>query len=112
MDCKPDAGCKIQTLCCARTGILCQLLLVKSGSDEDTKTHTKSNHNAGTYSIIKLTKPWLGSNRVVVANSAFASADTAAALNKRKMGFIGVVKTATRRFPLRPLQETILPEKG
>ena len=33
-------------------------------------------------------------------------------LNKQRMGFIGVVKTATKRFPLEPLQDTVLPSKG
>ena len=28
------------------------------------------------------------------------------------MGFIGVVKPATKRFPMEPLQDTVLPSRG
>ena len=61
---------------------------------------------------MELTEPWHASNRIVVADSAFASVNTAVQLNKQRMGFIGVVKTATKRFPLGPLQDTVLPSKG
>ena len=67
---------------------------------------------AGTKSILNLTQPFFGTRRVVVGNRAFASVNTAVQLAKENLGFIGVVKTATKRFPMEPLQKTILPKKG
>ena len=37
--------------------------------------------------------------RIVVGDSAFASVKTAHELRKRGLHFIGIVKTATKRFP-------------
>ena len=33
-------------------------------------------------------------------------------MTKHRLGYIGVVKTATKRFPMQPLQDTILPVRG
>ena len=37
-------------------------------------------NNAGTMAVLELAGPWLNTNRIVVADSAFASVRTAAAL--------------------------------
>ena len=43
---------------------------------------------------------WNYSTRTVVGDSYFALVGAAKELEKLKMGFIGVVKTSTRRFPM------------
>ena len=65
-----------------------------------------------TRSILNLTQPFFETCCVVVGNSAFASVNTAMQLAKENLGFIGFVKTATKQFPMEPLQQTILPKKG
>ena len=47
---------------------------------------------------LRLVKPWLHSGRVVCGDSYFASVQTAEALLKYGMNFIGVVKNATKNF--------------
>jgi hypothetical protein len=40
IDCKPDNGCEIQNLCCAKGGAMRRLRLVKSlNEEEDYKLH-------------------------------------------------------------------------
>jgi hypothetical protein len=54
----------------------------------------------GTVILKRLLEPWAGQgDRVVCANSYFASVGAAEELEKMGLGFIGVVKTTTRRFP-------------
>ena len=65
---------------------------------------------AGTRSIFNLTQPVFGTCHVFVGNSAFVSVTTTIQLAKENLGFIGVVKKAIKRFPMEPLQKTILPK--
>ena len=68
---------------------------------------------SGTSSLLRLTTNYVGSPHIVVADSAFASVKTAAALHTlRRMGFIGLVKTATRSFPKAYLSSYPLPVRG
>ena len=63
-------------------------------------------YGSGTSSLLRLTRYWSGSDRTVVADSAFASLKTAEALHKhRSLRFIGLVKTAHKRFPKAWLQK-------
>jgi len=55
---------------------------------------------SGTALLLRLTEPWKGSSRVVLADSAFASVKSAHSLmQKRGLHFIGMVKTAHRSYP-------------
>ena len=111
IDRKPDDGCEIQDACCAESGILCRLSIVKHEADENNKK-TDDTGNVGTNTVIKLTQPWHKSGRIIVGDSAFSSVNTAVQLHKLKLGYIGVVKQATKYYPMEPFQRTILPEKG
>jgi hypothetical protein len=59
-----------------------------------------------------LVTPWKFSNRVVCADSYFASVPAARQLLNWGLKFIGVVKTATRMFPMKYLSEIELAERG
>ena len=133
---KPEDRCEIQTSCCADTGILFQICVCKTQSEceraaqeeannkEDANQEHENNNNsnnnksnqpprsAGTLAVMELTKSWHTLGRIVVTDSAFASVNTAVQLNKQRLGFISVFKTATKRFPMEPLQQTVLPSKG
>ena len=66
----------------------------------------------GTHVVLKPTQSWHASNRIAVYDSAFLLVNTAVQLEKRQLGCIGVVKTSTKRYPIEPLQDTILPVRG
>ena len=54
---------------------------------------------AGTAQTLRLSEPWHGTGRIIVAYSAFSSVTTAIELKKCGLLFTGVVKTASREFP-------------
>jgi Transposase IS4 len=118
MDRKPEDGCEIQNTACGKTGIMCQLKLVKTSREaheeerQEDETGAFAGLNHGTKVLLKLTRPWWMSNRVVVADSYFASVECAKELLRRGMKFAGVVKTSHREFPLQHLQQVEMGERG
>ena len=71
--------------------------------------------NHGTLVMLKLLKLWTGNTRttrVVCADSYFASVQSLRELRRNGFLFIGVVKTATREFPMAHLQQQVLPSRG
>jgi Transposase IS4 len=57
----------------------------------------------GTSVLSYLVSPWSGTNRIVCADSYFASVQGAEHLLSMGLRFIGVVKTASRKFPMKAL---------
>jgi hypothetical protein len=113
MDRKPEDGCEIQNAACGRTGIMICLKLVKTVREAHTEQgEDVEGLNHGTKVLLQLVKPWYHSNRVIVADSYFASVECAEELLKRKLKFIGVVKTSHRRFPNHHLQRVELQQRG
>ena len=47
-----------------------------------------------------LSSPWDHKDRLICADSYFASVTTVEELEKLSLRFIGVVKTATKKFPM------------
>eukprot|EP00977_Amphora_coffeiformis_P024562 scaffold16228_cov210-Amphora_coffeaeformis.AAC.1 len=78
-----------------------RMMLVKS--TKATHFDMEGSLNHGTKIIKYLVAPWARSNRVVVADSYFASVQTEQELFKMGLRFIGVVKTATKGFPMKQL---------
>ena len=62
--------------------------------------------------LIFLVDPWAYSGRTVVGDSYFASVGAAEELANINLGFIGVVKTATKRFPMQYLSGLELQNRG
>lgn len=61
----------------------------------------------------RLLRPWLGAGtRIVCADSYFASYEATAHLRLQRLRFMGVVKTATRKFLLRLLKATPVANRG
>jgi len=60
--------------------------------------------------LYELVKPWANTNRLVVADSFFASVTTAIKLKSAGLRFIGVVKTATKGYPMQYLGNVALME--
>jgi Transposase IS4 len=59
-----------------------------------------------------LISPWYGSDWLVCADSYFSSVQTALECKKVKMRYIGVVKTATKNYPMNHLSKVKLMFKG
>lgn len=59
-----------------------------------------------------LAEPWPGSDRIVCAESYFASVQSALALLNIALIFIGVVKMATTGFPMKYMSEMELEGRG
>ena len=60
--------------------------------------------------LYELVKPFANTDAVVVADSYFASVGAAIRLKEIGLRFIGVVKTATKEYPMRHLASVVLPE--
>ena len=111
MDRKPVKGCEIQNSACGKSGVMLRLRLVKSQEDnENLQQDDELNH--GTNILLDLLRPWYNTDRVVCADSYFASVQTAEELLQHGLRFIGVVKTATRKYPMRFLSEFELQRHG
>jgi hypothetical protein len=101
IDRKPENGCEIQNACCGRCMIMMRLKLVKTAEEEATHQEERPDGMLhGTMLLLFLVGPWLNTNRTTVGDSYFASVGAAYTLDERGMGFIRVVKTATKRFPM------------
>ena len=59
--------------------------------------------------LYELVKPFANTDRVVVADSYFASVSAAIRLKQIGLRFIGVVKTATKEYPMNHLGSIELP---
>ena len=78
------------------------VLLVK-GKEHDTCDEETDSIPHGTAVMLKLLKPWLndqGTPRLVCGDSYFARVPAVVELRKHGFFFIGVIKTATKQYPL------------
>jgi Transposase IS4 len=113
IDRKPENGCEIQNSACGRSGVMLRLKIVKSAKEELNNTHNdRIGLLHGTKVLKYLIEPWNFSDRMVCADSYFASVGAAEELKRLGMRFIGVVKTATRRFPMAYLSGVELQQRG
>lgn len=114
IDRKPENGCEIQNSCCGRSGIMMRLKLVKTAKEqlthhvEDDKTELLH----GIRVLLFLTSPWYYTMRTAVGDSYFASVGAAEQRSLKRLGFIGVVKTATKRFPMKHLSQIEMFQRG
>ncbi len=133
---KPKSGCEIQNAACGRSGIMIRIKLVKTATEsksiEDERLaqlfqsmqlnnqlqeqeqiqqqHQQLLH--GIKVMKELLEPWNFTHRLVCADSYYASVAAAEELIRYQFRFIGVVKTATKRFPMKHLSDRIMPHRG
>lgn len=96
---RPENGMEIQNVACAKSWIMLKLKLVKSAKKSEVENQNV-NWNNGTRFLLELCKPWSDRERIVCADSPFASVEASEVLFKNNLRVIGVVKTATKRFPV------------
>jgi hypothetical protein len=95
---KPENGYEIQNVCDRKCGIMLQLCIVKS---KDMSEDDGDDLNHGTKILLGLIKPWWNKvRRVVCTDSYFSSVQTALLCQSKEFQYIGIVKTATRSFPV------------
>lgn len=95
---KPEpVSVMLKSLCCVELGIKINLEIQEGKARMALKAHAQ--HGAGPAWLLRLTTNWAGSNRIVCADSAFASVKSALLLRGNGLHFAGVVKTASTRFP-------------
>lgn len=75
----------------------------RKGADRNDQAYLECEARSEVYAAhtaitLRLAKPWFGSKRTVVADSAFASVETLLALRKHDLHFMGCVKTAHSGF--------------
>lgn len=116
IDRKPENGCEIQSACCGVCGIMIQLKLVKTATEQERIQHEGNINDLTNLHGLKVLKelihPWMYTERLVCADSYFSSFAAAEDLLRHKMRFIGVVKTATKRFPMSYLTSVELSNRG
>ena len=114
IDRKPENGCEIQNSADGRCGVMMQLKLVETAESE--LLHAQANEEGLLHGIVilkRLVEPWAHKgDRVVCADSYFASVGAAEEMARLGLGFIGVVKTATRRFPQSYLSQLEMEARG
>jgi hypothetical protein len=91
-------GCELVDIADAESGVIMRLEIAE-GKDAERAKEYAGDFGHGTAVTLRLTKPWHGSGRLVVADSAFASVKTAVRMRKVGMHFIGMVKTAHSKYP-------------
>ena len=91
-----------------------QLQLVTTAEHEEERHIERENGlGHGTVVLDRLLRPCFGAGlRIVCADSYFASYEAVAHLRSRWLRLIGVVKTATRKFPMRLLKAKPLANRG
>ena len=112
MDRKPENGCEIQDAACGDSGIMIRLKLVKTSNEEEEEGGGGEGELHGLKVMKELTEPWWGSWRVVCGDSFFASVPAAEEMLRRQLHFIGVIKTATKKYPLAYLSNLELQNRG
>lgn len=113
IDRKPENGCEIQNAACGRSGIMLKLNVVTTA--EHQRAHPVEGEDDlghGTAILKRLVSPWASSRRIVCADSYFASVEAAEVLRRMGLRFIGVVKTATRGYPMAELGAIEMPARG
>jgi hypothetical protein len=101
IDRKPENGCEIQNAADGRSGIMIRLRLVKSTDDYDDNHENEGDALPHGTKVLKyLVDPWCHSDQIVCADSYFSSVKTAEEMQKIGLHFIGVIKTATKHYPM------------
>jgi len=99
--------------CAGEADLCCKLsILTTAEHRKQTATGSEDGLPHGTAVLKKLVPPLAGSRRVVCADSYFASVAAAQQLLGMGLRFIGVVKTATRGFPMGSLSAIPLEARG
>jgi hypothetical protein len=109
---KPEDGCeRIQTCCDGVSRIMLRLKLVKGKKAEEEEEDTDALGDVvphGTKVMLDLLEP----PRLVASDSYFASVPAVSILRAENLLFIGVIKTATKQYPMSYFNDQEFPSRG
>ena len=91
-------GFQIKTLACSESKIVVAIDLVE-GAEQDAGKSYNQEWGKSTGCTLRLTEPYHGTGRTVVADSWFGSVNTAVALLKHGLYFVGNVKNGHYGYP-------------
>ena len=117
MERKPDNGIEVQNVADVTMGIMLQLKLVKSANNESRIDKEQFDEDElqlgkGTRVLLELLKPLFNTERLVTADSYYASVEAATTLSAKGLKFIGNVKTSSSGFPKTYLDELHMYNRG
>ncbi|OWY99251.1 hypothetical protein PHMEG_00029778 [Phytophthora megakarya] len=97
---KPEGkGTELKSIADGESGVLLGLELVEGQGRQRSKQYARE-YGEGTAVVLRLAKPYGGTGRTIVADSAFASVKTLVQVEQRlSLYFMGIVKTATVEYP-------------
>lgn len=87
-------------------------LEIQKGVDFQRKRKYADVHNQGTALTLRLTEAYHGTGRIVCGDSAFSSVACALACRAVGLDYMGIVKSATTRFPRKHLLESQYANRG
>ena len=107
-----STGMEIKNLADVQSGIMMALEIVANKMEMRAREYSGV-YGADTSLLLRLTKFLRGSGRIIVADSAFASVKSAVALKSQNgLYFLGMVKTAHKKFPKKYLQRVPIAQRG
>ena len=113
IDRKPENGCEIQNAACGHSGVMIRLKVVKIAEEENASAVTDDNSNNHGTNVLKfLVEPWVRTDHCVCADSYFMSVNAVTVTKSMGLHFIGVVKIATKKFPMSYLSNLELVQHG
>ena len=87
--------------------------VVKTAEEENARAVTDDDGNNHGINVLKfLVEPWVRTDCCVCANSYFMSVNAVTVMRTMGLHFIGVVKTATKKFPMSYLSHLELVQQG
>ena len=104
-------GMMTRNIACAETGIMMRLEMVTCPAESKRKEFNAT-LPAGTGFLLRLSRPWWGSGRHIVADAGLASATAAVELASKGLHFTGLVEGAHRYFPKAYLQSRQYEARG
>jgi hypothetical protein len=104
-------GCECKTLADVQSGVMIAIE-INEGKTAMQQKEFQQEFGAGTVTTLRMTRPWHGSGRIVIGDSWFASAKTAIQLHKRGLYFLGIIKTATKNYPIAEARRRCPSERG
>lgn len=98
-------GAELKAICDGDTNIMLGVEMLEGAARQATKEYHQS-FGAGASVVMRLASHWAGSGRTIIADSAFSSVVTLIGLFQFfGLFFMGVVKTAHKRYPLTYFQQ-------
>lgn len=91
-------GCELKSCADCETGIMLRLEILEGKDRQATKAYVNE-YPPSTAVVLRLTEPWFEKSRTIIGDSAFSSVATAEAALKVGLHYLGVVKTASKRYP-------------